>query len=90
VHFPLKFLNFLAPGSGTGFPIRIRIHKVTESGSNPDPQPWLQVLHRGFLPKLEAVKTDGGPTARLEAFLMAAIPAKTIPVPKGKLESNFL
>jgi hypothetical protein len=35
--FPLKFLNFLAPGSG--FPIRIRIHKVTESGSNPDPDP---------------------------------------------------
>jgi hypothetical protein len=29
--FPLKFLDFLAPGSG--FPIRIRIHKVTESGS---------------------------------------------------------
>jgi hypothetical protein len=38
--FPLKFLHFLAPGSGSGFAIRIRIHKVTESGSNPDPQPW--------------------------------------------------
>jgi hypothetical protein len=50
----------------------------------------LQVLQRVFLPKLEAVKTDGGPTARLEAFLMAAIPARTVPVPKGKLDSNFL
>jgi hypothetical protein len=28
VPFPLKFLNFLAQGSGSGFPIRIRIHKV--------------------------------------------------------------
>jgi hypothetical protein len=40
--FTLIILNFLAPGSG--FPIRIRIHKVAESGSNPDPvpdpQPW--------------------------------------------------
>jgi hypothetical protein len=40
--FPLKFLSFLAPGSGSGFPIRIQIHKVSESGSSPDldPQPW--------------------------------------------------
>jgi hypothetical protein len=35
VLFPLKFLSFLAPESGSGFPIRIRIriHKVSESGS---------------------------------------------------------
>jgi hypothetical protein len=32
VHFSTEFLHFLAPGSG--FPIRIRIHKVT---LNPDP-----------------------------------------------------
>jgi hypothetical protein len=40
--FPLKFLHFFAPGSGSGFPIRIRIHKVIKTGSNPDPdpQPW--------------------------------------------------
>ena len=50
----------------------------------------LLVLQVRFLPKLEAVKTDGGPTSRLEAFLMAAIPAKTVPTPKGKLDSNFL
>jgi hypothetical protein len=31
--FPLKFLSFLAPGSVSGFPIQIRIHKVSESGS---------------------------------------------------------
>jgi hypothetical protein len=31
--FPLKFLHFLAPRSGSGFLIRIPIHKVTESGS---------------------------------------------------------
>jgi hypothetical protein len=28
--FPLKFLHFLVPGSESGFPIRIRIHKVTK------------------------------------------------------------
>jgi hypothetical protein len=41
--FPLKFLHCLAPGSvsGSGFPIWMRIHKVTESGSNPDPDPQL-------------------------------------------------
>jgi hypothetical protein len=33
--FPLKFLNFLAPGSG----FSIRIHKVTESVFNPDLDP---------------------------------------------------
>jgi hypothetical protein len=44
----LKFINFLAPGSG--FPIRIRIHKVTESGSNPDPdpQPCRIELHKNY------------------------------------------
>jgi hypothetical protein len=46
--FSLKFLSFLAPGSG--FPIRIRIHKVSESGSNPDPdpQPCFRVLISGL------------------------------------------
>jgi hypothetical protein len=37
--FLLKFPSFLAPGSGSGYPIRIRIHKVTDSGFNPDPAP---------------------------------------------------
>jgi hypothetical protein len=41
--FPLKFLHLLALGSGSGFPIRIRIHKVTESWSNPDPQPCFEL-----------------------------------------------
>jgi hypothetical protein len=36
----------LNPDPGSGFPIRIRIHKVAESGSNPetDPQPCLKLL----------------------------------------------
>jgi hypothetical protein len=36
-----NFLTFLPldPDPRSGFPIRIRIHKVTESGSNPDPDP---------------------------------------------------
>jgi hypothetical protein len=42
----MKFLNFLALGSGSRFPIRIRIHKVTESGSNPDSQPCLKLLSK--------------------------------------------
>jgi hypothetical protein len=41
--FLLNFLIFLPldPDPGARFPIQIRIHKVTESGSNldPDPQP---------------------------------------------------
>jgi hypothetical protein len=48
-YFPLKFLHFLAPGSGSGFPIRIRVHKVTESGSNPDPQPCHPSLADSYL-----------------------------------------
>jgi hypothetical protein len=52
MHFPLKFLNFLAPGSGSRFPIRLRIHKVTESGSNPnpDPQPWKKLTWENCCP----------------------------------------
>jgi hypothetical protein len=36
----------LDPDPGFGFPIRILIHKVTKSGSNPetDPQPCLNVF----------------------------------------------
>jgi hypothetical protein len=38
----LKILSVLplGPDLGSGFLIRIRIHKVIESGSNPDPQHW--------------------------------------------------
>jgi nucleoporin GLE1 len=50
----------------------------------------LAVLQARFLPLLETVKTDGGPTARLEAFLMAALSAKTVAPPKGRLDYGFL
>jgi hypothetical protein len=41
------FLHFLTPESG----FRIRIHKIIESGSDPDPQPFLgyRISHEPFL-----------------------------------------
>ncbi len=50
----------------------------------------LLVLQAAFLPRLEAVKTDGGPTSRLETFLAAAITTRSVPPPKGRLDANFL
>jgi hypothetical protein len=35
-------LHFLTPGAGSGIRIPIRIHKVIESRSYPDPQPRFQ------------------------------------------------
>jgi hypothetical protein len=51
----------LDPDQGTEFPMRIRIHKVIESGynpdpnSDPDPQPWLK---HNRLFKLEQKQTN--------------------------------
>jgi hypothetical protein len=40
-----KMCSFLAPGPGFRIRIRVRIHKVIESGYNPDPDPqtWTKV-----------------------------------------------
>ena len=50
----------------------------------------LVFLKESFLPRLEAVKTDGGPTSRLEIFLNKAIAEKRIEAPKGNLSAGFL
>jgi len=47
-------------------------------------------IKQTFLPRLEAVKTDGGPTVRLDNFLSNAVSHKQIPSPTGILASGFI
>ena len=48
------------------------------------------LLHQQLLPRLEAVKSDGGPTARLEQFLSSAARAGSIREPEGIIKLGFL
>lgn len=43
-----------------------------------------------YLPKLEAVKNDGGPTIRLETFLNQALNSRSVDRPKGLLGPGFI
>jgi len=43
-----------------------------------------------YLPKLEAVKNDGGPTTRLETFLNQALNSRSVDRPKGLLGPGFI
>ena len=50
----------------------------------------LVFIQRSFLPRLEAVKTDAGPTVRLETFINDAVNQRRIPSPSGILASGFI
>ena len=50
----------------------------------------LVFIKQSFLPELEAVKTDGGPTARLDTFLQKVLAQKKIDAPKGILAPGFV
>jgi len=50
----------------------------------------LQLVKSKYFPKLEAVKSEGGPTVRLDQFLNTAIRGQSIREPDGCLKPGFL
>ena len=50
----------------------------------------LQLVKSKYFPKLEAVKSEGGPTVRLDQFLSTAIRGQSIREPDGCLKPGFL
>ena len=50
----------------------------------------LQLIKDKYFVKLEAVKSEGGPTVRLEQFLATAIRGQSIREPDGLLKQGFL
>ena len=50
----------------------------------------LVFIKQSFLPVLESIKTDGGPTVRLDTFLQKVLAEKKIDAPKGILSPGFV